>query len=474
MCRSKARAGQKAPMRTHQLQETVMPGDETQEYSLFHTKGHSPALILVTLQINGIDLEMELDTGATLSRISKQTYHKLFPVGSLPLLKTSKAQLKAYTGEAIQILGEIEVAVQYKGQEKKLNLLVVTGEGPSLLGRDWFSQIKLDWSQLNHLQTSASSDASCQQILDKHKTVFEEGLGTVVGTTAKFHINPDVQPRFYKARPVPYALQPKVEAELQKLETNGVIKPVQISHWAAPIVPVVKPDGSVRICGDYKVTLNCAAKTDAYPLPKIDDLFASLSGGKLFSKMDLASAYLQIPLDEESKEYTTINTHKGLFCYNRLPFGVASAPSIFQRVMDNLLQGLKHVCVYLDDILITGATEEEHLQNLDTVLTRLESAGMKVKRTKCAFLLPTVEYLGHKISAQGLQPTEEKIRAINKAPAPTNTSQLKSFLGLINYYCKFLPNLSNTLAPFTNYCKRTRLGNGNQSNKRLSRLPKSH
>ena len=118
----------------------------------------------------------------------------------------------------------------------------------------------------------------------------------------------------------------------------------------------------------------------------------------------------------------------------------------FFRVMDNILQGLKHVCVYLDNILITGATEEEHLQNLDTVLARLESAGMTVKCTKCAFLLPTVEYLGHKISAQHLQPMEEKIRAINKAPAHTNISQLKSFLRLINYYCKFLPNLSNTLA----------------------------
>ena len=210
---------------------------------------------------------------------------------------------------------------------------------------------------------------------------------------------------------------------------------------------MLKRDGSIRICGHYKVTVNLAAKTDTYPLPKREGLFASLSGGKLFSKVDLASAYQQIPLDEQSKEYTTINTPKGLYCYNRLPFGVASAPSIFQRTMESILQGINHVCVYLDDILITGATEKEHLQNLDKVLTRLERAGIRLKLDKCVFLLPAVEYLGHKISGQSLQPTDEKIQAIKSAPAPQYVTQLKLFLGLLNYYSKFLLNLSNILAP---------------------------
>ena len=163
--------------------------------------------------------------------------------------------------------------------------------------------------------------------------------------------------------------------------------------------------------------------------------------------MDLASAYQQIVLDEESREYTTINTHKGLLQYTRLPFGVASTPAIFQRTIENILQDIKHVCVYLDDILVTGTTEEEHLHNLDQVLSKLENAGICLKRNKCAFMLPTLEYLGHRISAQGLQPTQKKIQAIHNAPAPTNVRQLKSYLGLLNYYCKFLPNSSCTLVP---------------------------
>ena len=165
---------------------------------------------------------------------------------------------------------------------------------------------------------------------------------------------------------------------------------------------MVKRDGSIRICGDYKLTINKVAETDTYPLPRIEDLFASLSGGRSFSKLDLAHAYQQVPLDEDSKKYTTVNTHKGLYRYNRLPLGVSSAPSIFQRTIETLLQGLPHVCVYLDDILVTGTTEEEHLRNLDQVLTRLDKANVRLKQGKCQFLLPSVEYLGHRISAQGL------------------------------------------------------------------------
>jgi len=154
-----------------------------------------------------------------------------------------------------------------------------------------------------------------------------------------------------------------------------------------------------------------------------------------------------VPLDEAARKYVTINTQKCLFQYTRLPFGVSSAPAIFQRIIDNLLQGIPQLCVYLDDSLVTSKSTEEHLKNLEEVLSRLRNASMRLKRSKCAFLLPQVEYLGHRISERGLQPTTQKLRAIMEAPAPNNVSQLKSFLGMINYYSKFLPNLSTQLAP---------------------------
>ncbi len=272
-------------------------------------------------------------------------------------------------------------------------------------------------------------------------------MGCLKGAPVKLIVHDQAQPKFLKARTVPILLKKKVEAELAKLQAQGIISPVQSSAWATPIVSVVKKNGTVRICGDYKGTINQCFPTEIYPLPRIEELFANLSGGKFFSKLDMSSAYLQLPLAEESKQYVTINTHKGLFQFNRLPFGVASAPAIFQRTMETLLPGLTGVSVYLDDILITGSTLDEHLQNLTRVLEKLDTSGLRVNRKKCAFLLASIDYLGHVLDQDGLHPTEEKIRAIRDAPEPENLSQLRSFIGLLNYYGKFLPNLSSTLSP---------------------------
>ena len=199
-------------------------------------------------------------------------------------------------------------------------------------------------------------------------------------------MRPGAQPKFCKPRSIPFAIKTAIEQELDRLEDSGAIEKVTHSDWAAPIVPVPKKDGKFRICGDYKVTVNQALDVEQYPLPKPEDLFTTLAGGKKFSKLDLSQAYQQLTLDTESSKYVTINTHRGLYRYLRLPFGVASAPAIFQKVMDTILQGIPHVICYIDDILVTGANDSDHLNNLATVLQRLETHGVRMKKAKCEFM----------------------------------------------------------------------------------------
>ena len=345
--------------------------------------------------------------------------------------------------------------VRYHGQQEDLSLLVVEGDGPSLLGRDWLSKLRLNWQQIFIMQAE-ESHKGLEKVLSQFKEVFNPNLGSLRGYTAKIHLEDNAVPRFYKARPVPIAIKPMIEKELDHLVEQKVLQPIEFADWAAPIVPVLKSDKkSIRICGDFKVTINQVSKLDRYPIPKVEDLFTALSGGKLFTKLDLSQAYQQVSLDEDSKKLVVINTHKGLFQYNRMPFGISSAPGIFQRVMESLLQGIPHVVVYLDDILITGKDDEEHLKSLEEVLSRLKKSGLRLKRDKCFFFQKEVEYLGYKIDANGLHPTEKKLQAIKDAPAPRNTAELKSYLGLLSYYGKFLPNLSQELAPLYKLLKKS-------------------
>ncbi|XP_048059455.1 uncharacterized protein K02A2.6-like [Megalobrama amblycephala] len=367
----------------------------------------------VTPIIEGEPVRMEIDTGAAVSIVSDAVYHKTL---KHVCLKPTNIVLKTYTGEPVAIRGVMDVEVELNGQSATLPLYVVKGDYPTLLGRGWLETMKLDWPMV---QMVSKGNTELSTVLGKHASVFRDELGTMKDITAKLDIKPDSKPKCCKARSVPYAIRSKVEKALEELVTSGVIVPVNSSDWATPIVPVLKKDGSIRICGR----------------------------GKRFSKLDLSQAYLQMKVDESSKELLTIVTHKGLFRYQRLPFGITSAPSLFQRAMDQVLSGLSGVQCYLDDILVTGRTEAEHLSNLDSTLQRLKEYGLRVRKDKCEFFKQSVEYLGHVIDADGLHKAPSKVRAVLEAPAPQNVSQLRSFIGLLNYYGRFINGLATLLKP---------------------------
>ena len=349
MCRKKGKGSK--PKKEEEAKVLVDEDADTMD----HVESGSRKPYRTVVNVNGTSLPMEIDTGASVSVIGKQTFESLRKGVSTLELQSTAVNLKTYTGESIAVLGSVLVAVEYRGQTLNLPLIVTQAEGSPLLGRDWLSALRLDWKTI----FTVSTMLSLQQILDKYNGVFKEGLGELQNAKAKIYIKTNERPHFLLPRQVPFAIRQKVEEELERLQSLGVIRPVQFSDWAAPIVPVMKTNGRVRICGDYKITINRAAKIEKYPILRIKELFASLAGGKTFSKLDLSHAYLQILLEEGSCRYVTINTHKGLFEYRRFPFGVSSAPSIFQRIMENLLQGISGVCGYSGNQSDRGRAPEQ-------------------------------------------------------------------------------------------------------------------
>lgn len=382
-------------------------------------------------------MTIETDTGAVVSVVGNIFYEKYLP--HVPLSSFSK-QLQSYSGEVLATKGEMLVDVEFKGQRAKLPLVVVDGDSPALLGRNWLMEIKLDWNQLFVVNCGVG-----EELLTKHSFMFDGQHGIIRGFKADLLQKNGAKPVFKKACPVPFSLKEVVEKERDRLTKDGIMTPVMHSQWESPIVVVPKTDGRVRICGDYKVSVNSVLDVDQYPLPNIEDILATLSGGVYFSKLILFNAYQQLELEEDAKKVLTINTHKGLFRIERLNVGVSRAPPIFQSVMDSLLSGRKNVVCYLDDILVTTMSVEEHKRVLSVVLQRLERHNIKAKLSKFEFFKSTVKYLGYKIDKEGPHPTEEKVTAIIDAPAPTNVTELRSWLGLINYYGRFQRSLASII-----------------------------
>ncbi|XP_026530731.1 uncharacterized protein K02A2.6-like, partial [Notechis scutatus] len=299
-----------------------------------------------------------------------------------------------------------------------------------LLGLQWFAPLGIEVTGVNHT-TEADWE---QQLARDFQEVFDGTLGKYKGPPISFSLDPNVAPIRLKPRRVPFALRKKIDEQIDKLVKQGVLQPIDHARWETPIVTPVKPDGSVRICGDYKATLNCALQQSAYPVPVVQHLLHSLGGGKVFAKLDLAQAYQQLPVDEETAEAQTIVTHRGAFRCNRLQFGVSVAPGIFQSLMERLLRGIKGVVPYFDDVLVSAANQEELEGRLREVLEKFKGAGLKVKKEKCQLYTEQVEFLGYLLDRHGIHPTGSKVKAIKEAPTPKNKTELQAFLGLLNFY----------------------------------------
>ncbi|OUC48352.1 putative reverse transcriptase [Trichinella nativa] len=364
----------------------------------------------VTVKINGKSTRMELDTGAAVTTVTPECWKS---IGS-PKLKRATVMLRSFTGHEVNLKGETMVTVEGDTGTRKLVLRVAKNGATNVMGQDWISAFGasdiLRPLLTNKKEVNAVESRTQNDVCAEFPEVFEDGLGHCTKVKAHVELKDGVVPVFRKPFPLAFAMHDAVGKELERYVDMGVLTPIDRSAWAAPIVTVLR-------------------------------------GWKTFTKLDLSDAYLQVELDEESKRILVINTHKGLYHYNRLPFGVASAPAIFQKVMNTMLAGIPNVAAYLDDIILTGATDDEHRRTLKLVLGRLKESGLRIRKEKCTFFQKKVEYLGDILSSKGIRADPNKTAAIVNMPLPTNIAKLRSFLDMCNYYTEFVPKLADMCSP---------------------------
>ncbi|GFW22776.1 transposon Tf2-9 polyprotein [Trichonephila clavipes] len=305
------------------------------------------------------------------------------------------------------------------------------------------------------LKNLLAPDIPSDQTLDKLKDALKKHLTPkplIIPSRHKFLNRKQTEGEGFEQ----YPLLSKVElkTKLTDLKKRGIIEKVDSSEWATPVVPVVKSDGSIRLCADYSVTLNPNLIVPQHPLPRLDEIFGSLNGGKQFTKLDFKHAYLQMKVHPDSQKLMTINTHKGLYICKRLMYGLNGAPAIWQRYVDGLFQGMDGVKVFMDDARITGSDEISHFTALEEFFKKCREHGLKLNLNKSKFFQNEINFLGHRIDSKGLHKTDEKISAVVNAPVPRNVHEVKCFLGLVNFYGKFCENLATIANPLNNLTKK--------------------
>lgn len=391
---------------------------------------------VANLKVKDKDLLVELDSGARCNILSENTAKTFQNVSEI---KPSDLIINGIGSRPMKSRGKIVLPCRYKDTKRNLEFEILETNNINLLGRT-------DCVELGLIARVHTTQVELNDILDSYNDVLGDEIGCIPGEY-DIQIDPDVIPVVHAPRPVPAPIRGQLKAELDNLVKCNIIKPVtEPTQWVNSMVCVRKKTGRVRICIDPS-DLNKAIRREHFPMNGIDEIITRLHGSKYFSTLDANMGYYQIKLSEKSSYLTTFNTPFGRYRYLRMPMGAKCSSEVFQREMVHHFGGFEGTEIVVDDILVHGKTVAEHNERLKAVLEKARSINLKLNKSKCVFQKPEVNYVGHKITGDGVKPTEQRVKSIVEMRDPENHNELDTILGMLAYVSKFIPNLSSLNAP---------------------------
>ncbi|XP_055586012.1 uncharacterized protein K02A2.6-like [Uranotaenia lowii] len=406
---------------------------------------------MMWLKIGGVLIQMLVDSGSSKNIIDFTTweYMKQQGVKVRQPERLPNTTLRGYgtLSKPLQISTVFEAVISVDGlpqSEQVATFFVVVDGAQPLLGKETAKLLGV---------LTIGLPQSVNSVVSFEKRPFPKMKNVLLRIPVNSNVNPVAQ----RVRRPPVALLSRIEEKIAQLLANDIIEPVEGgATWVSPLVTILKDNGDLRLCVDMR-RANQAIIREHYMMPTFEDFLPRLKSANFFSRLDIKDAFHQIELEESSRYITTFISHKGLFRYKRLMFGISCAPEMFQKTLEQILIGCENVINYIDDIFVYGETQEEHDRSLSQILAVLKSRNILLNNQKCIFKVREIEFLGHKISAEGVRPMENKIGCLQKFRKPRTSEEVRSFLGLVTYIGKFIPNLATITAPLRELiCKNIR------------------
>ncbi|XP_065181844.1 uncharacterized protein K02A2.6-like [Sycon ciliatum] len=356
-------------------------------------------------------------------------------------------KLFAYGAHQLNVVGKFTAIFQCGSERTEDEVIVVRGDGEFLLGRSTALKLKaLVLPDVNQVGSATASPSTHDEIKNEYPGVFS-GVGKLIGYQARLHVDSEVPPVAQRQRRIPYAYETKVDEKLQELQQSGIIEEaVGPTPWVSPIVIAPKKHGDIRLCVDLR-RVNEAIVQERHPMPTTEELLHEVNGSTVFSKIDLKWGFHQVELEEESRYLTTFAANGKLYRFRRLPFGISSAPELYQKIISDVIKDLAGCRNGADDILLHADSLNQHDVRVHAVMNHLQQVNLTVNPAKCEFAKSSIEFFGLQISDKGIQSTPERIQSLAEASRPSNASEVRSFLGTAGFSAKFIPDFATVAEP---------------------------